>query len=161
MLLDLYDIIDLTHPLSPKAPTWNGSCGFCLSIKKDYDEMFRVQKITLHAGVGTHIDAPSHCVPGGIDVSKIPLTNLIAQACVIDVSQKAHADYVISAEDIFEYEKKQGRIPQKALVIGYTGWGRFWDFPDQYRNVDLQGQMHFPAFAKEAVEILVSRDIVG
>jgi kynurenine formamidase len=161
MLLDHFKLIDLTQPLTAKSPTWNGSCGFCLEIKKDYDKMFRVHQIKMHAGIGTHLDAPSHRFEGGRSIAEIPLEQLIAPTCVIDVSHKAHADYAISAEDVLEYETAHGLIPQGSLVIGFTGWSRFWNDPQKYRNVDPAGQMHFPAFSKQAAELLLQRKIAG
>lgn len=161
MVLEQFRAIELTHLLSPQAPTWNGSCGFCLEVKKDYDRVFRVQQVKMHAGVGTHMDAPSHCVPGGSSIADIPLEQLIVPACVIDVSAKADADYEVSLADIETYEKEYGRIPKDALMIAHTGWGRFWSHPDAYRNVDARGQMHFPAFSGEAALFLIERGVAG
>ncbi len=161
MLLEDFKLVELTHLLFPEAPTWNGSCGFCLEIKKDYDRIFRVQQIKMHAGVGTHMDAPSHCVPGGGSIADIPLKQLIVPACVVDVSSRVHGDYEVSLQDIEVYEKSHGKIPKNALVIAYTGWSRFWKDPEAYRNVDSSGQMHFPAFSSKAVELLLKRDIAG
>lgn len=161
MVLERFKVVELTHLLSPQVPTWNGSCGFCLEIKKDYDRMFRVQQLKMHAGVGTHMDAPSHRIEGGGSIAEIPLEQLIVPACVIDVSKKADADYEISVEDIERYEQEYGEIPSKALVIGYTGWSRFWLDSDAYRNVDGNGQMHFPAFSGKAAEFLLQRNIAG
>lgn len=161
MPLPNYTSIDLTHTLTPEAPTWNGSCGFCLEVKKDYDQLFRVQQIKMHAGVGTHMDAPSHRFSGVFSISDISLDHLITPACLIDVSKKAGQDYEISLHDVHEYEKAYGTIPANALVIGYTGWERYWLEPNKYRNEDAQGQMHFPAFSGDAAELLVSRKIAG
>lgn len=161
MLLELFNIIELTHLLSPAVPTWNGSCGFCLEIKKDYDKVFRVQQIKMHAGLGTHMDAPSHRFPGGMSIDEISLEKLIAPVCVVDVSKKADADYEISVEDIENYEGIYGKIASGSLVIGYTGWGHFWGDPKAYRNADTAGQMHFPAFSKKAAELLIKRGVVG
>lgn len=161
MLFEKFEIIDLTHPLSSKVPSWNGSCGFCLETKQDYDQMFCVQKIKAHAGIGTHMDAPSHCKQGGCSISDISLDQLVVPVCVIDVSKKAHADYEISSEDIKIYEKTYGLIPQGSLVIGYTGWSQFWTNPDAYRNVDAKEQMHFPAFSSKAADFLLEKNIVG
>ncbi len=160
-MLEPFKIIDLTHPLSSEVPTWNGSCDFCSEIKQDYDKMFRIQQIKMHAGIGTHMDAPSHCIQGGHSIADIPLEQLIVPACVIDVSIKADADYEISFEDIENYERTYGIIPKGSLVIGYTGWSRFWTNPDAYRNIDANGQMHFPAFSSKAAELLLKKDIVG
>ena len=161
MILDRFRVVELTHILSSQVPTWNGSCGFCLEAKEDYDQRFCVQQMKMHAGVGTHMDAPSHCVRGGSSIADISLEQLIVPACVIDVSAKANADYELCVEDIKKYEKEYGRIPKAALVIAHTGWGRFWSNPDAYRNVDISGQMHFPAFSNQAAEVLVEKDVAG
>jgi kynurenine formamidase len=161
VVLDRFKVIELTHTLSSQVPTWNGSCGFCLEIKNDYDRMFRVQQIKMHAGLGTHMDAPSHRIQGSSSIADIPLEQLIIPACMIDVSAKANADYELSVADIENYENEYGRIPEKALVIAHTGWGRFWSNPEAYRNIDENGQMHFPAFSNQAAEILLERAIVG
>ena len=161
MLLDHFRIVDLTHPLSSSVPTWNGSCGFCLELKQDYDRMFRVQQVKMHAGVGTHMDAPAHLFQGGLSIADIPVEQLIVSACVIDVSKKAGADYKISVEDVKNYEVTYGIIPQGSLVIGYTGWDRFWSDATNYRNADATGQLHFPAFSAEAVKLLLTRNISG
>lgn len=161
MLLEHFTIVDLTHKLNADVPTWNGSCGFCLEIKKDYDKVFRVQQLKMHAGVGTHMDAPAHRFAGGLSIADIALEQLVVPACLIDVSEKAHADYEISVEDVEHYEKKFGRIPKNSLVIGYTGWDRFWKDSITYRGVDAKGQMHFPAFSAEAAKFLLKSEIAG
>lgn len=161
MLPDPFKIIDLTHPLSLDVPTWSGSCGFCLEIKKDYEKIFRVQQIKMHAGIGTHMDAPSHRFQEGISIADIPLEQLIVPACVIDVSQKADPDYEISVEDIEHYEITYGTIPKHSLVIGYTGWDRFWTNKEAYRNLDETGRMHFPAFSANAAKLLLQKDVAG
>ncbi len=161
MLTDPFKLVDLTHPLTGEVPTWNGSCGFCLEIKQDYDRVFCVNQIKMHAGIGTHMDAPSHRIQGALSIADIPLEQLIVRACVLDVSEKADANYEISVEDVEHYERKHGLIPKDALVIGYTGWERFFSDSAAYRNVDEKGKMHFPAFSAEAAERLLKRDIAG
>lgn len=155
------NLIDLTHQLLPQNPTWNGSCGFELEIKKDYDQLFRVHKIKMHAGVGTHMDAPAHRFKDKRSIAEIPLEKLFVSMCVIDVREKADADYEVSVEDFQQYEATYGRIPPNAVVVAYTGWDRFWNDPVRYRNEDERGQMHFPAVSAQVAEILVQRNIAG
>lgn len=161
MILEHFKIVDLTQPLLPEAPTWNGSCGFCLEIKKDYDRMFRVQQVKMHAGVGTHMDAPSHRFEGGKSIADISIEQLVVPMRIIDVAKEADADYEISIYDIEKHENLCGEIPVNSLVIGYTGWCRYWQQPDMYRNVDAKGQMHFPAFSAKAAELLLRRKVAG
>ncbi len=115
----------------------------------------------MHAGVGTHMDAPSHRFEKGLSIADIPIDRLFAPLCIIDVSKKAHADYRISLEDLKTYEKLHGKIPPNALVIGFTNWQRFWGSESAYRNLDANGEMHFPAVSSNAASFLLERDIVG
>ena len=45
--------------------------------------------------MGTHIDAPSHFVKGGMPLGDIPLTDLIASMVVIDVREKVTYSTVV------------------------------------------------------------------
>jgi kynurenine formamidase len=156
-----FKIIDLTYPLSPTTPSWNGRCGFEHQIKMDYSDntrelSFRVQQIKMHAGIGTHIDAPSHCVPGGKSIADLDLNDLIAPCAVIDVSQQSHASYCASAEDIRKFEQTHGPLQPKSFVIFRTGWDQFWEEPEKYRN-----NFMFPSIAEDAALLLLDRNIVG
>lgn len=154
-------LIELTQVLSERAPSWGGSCGFCAEVKKDYDRMFRVQKVQMHAGIGTHMDAPSHRFSGAASIGEIPLEELIVPVYVMDVRSKADAHYEISCEDILEFEAQWGEIAPETLFIGFTGWSRFWTDVESYRNVDERGQMCFPAFSRDAAALLLERGVVG
>ncbi len=156
-----FNFIDLTHTLDSSVPTWSGNCGYNHQIIVDYPEACRVQAIEMNAGTGTHIDAPSHFIPGAKSAADIPLEELIAPVFLIDVSAKAHADYYISCDDILAFEKRYGKITPGSLVVGYTGWDQYWQDAKKFRNPDESGQMHFPGFAAESAELLLERNIAG
>lgn len=161
MLFKSCKFIDLTHLITPNIPNWENTSGFSIENILDYDHGLRTQKFNMLAGTGTHIDAPSHFVRGGSNIDDLPLENLIIPACIINVSEKADANYLISAKDIEDYEKQHGHIPENSFVIGYTGWSRFWPDIKSYRNSDKKGLPHFPSFSAEAVQLLLERDIAG
>ncbi len=46
-----------------------------------------VTKLTLGSHTGTHADAPSHFLPGGDGIDKVPLCNFIGEAVVLDMSR--------------------------------------------------------------------------
>ncbi|QMT59760.1 cyclase family protein [Legionella sp. PC997] len=156
-----YQLIELTHTLDETSPSWEENCGFSSTIVLDYadctsETSFRVQHLTLPAGIGTHMDAPSHCCPDGLSIDQIPLDRLVAPCILIDVSQKSHELYSVTPQDIADFEKKHGLIQPGSFVIIKTGWARFWDNPIQYRN-----QYNFPSVSSETALLLASRDIVG
>jgi len=155
MLFDNFSFVDLTHPLSSTIPTWDNSCGFKLNIGTENDE------IVMSTSSGTHIDAPSHFFERKCSVDLLPLKQLLVPVCVIDVSQKAHAHYALSVQDIQTYENVWGKITENCIVLGYTGWSRYWDDPKAYRNMDDEGNMHYPFFSMEAIEYLLARNIAG
>lgn len=156
-----FKAIDLTHTLSSAVPTWNGSCGFEHRVTLDYAECttaakFRVQKLEMHAGIGTHIDAPSHCIEGGKCVADLDLNDLIAPCVMIDVSKKASEGYTVDIEDLKIFEAQHGRIANGSFVIVYTGWERYWPDPEKYRC-----EYHYPSLSTAFALALIERKVVG
>lgn len=155
------EAFDLTHTLTPDIPHWHRVCGFQSELIADYDQGYRGHTLQMFAGIGTHIDAPAHFFEDACDIASISLNKLIAPVCLINVSEKAHADYFISYIDIIEFEKAYGRIPEQSVVIAYTGWSKRWQNAASYRNEDENGNMHFPGFSEESVRLLLERNIAG
>lgn len=156
-----FRIVDLTHPLSPNTPSWSGSCGFHHEVKLDYnqcntDVKFRVQQIKMHAGIGTHMDAPAHIIPGGQTIDELNIQNFLAPCVVLDISARVHERYSLSIEDVMQFEQQHGTILPGSFVIVYTGWEKHWNNPNLYRN-----QHVFPSISGDAADFLVERGIVG
>ncbi len=83
---------------------------------------------------------------------------------LIDCSAQVAADanYAVSETDLAAWEQKNGRIPERAVVLVKTGWGRNFQNLVRYRNPDEKGRMHFPGFSPEAVKFLIDqRDVRG
>ncbi len=156
-----YTIIDLTHTLDENIPSWNGDCGFQCETTLDYsdcttDPKFRTQQLTMRAGMGTHMDAPAHCIPGEATIEQIPLPQLCVPCIVIDVSAVSHERYNVSRQDIEQFENKYGAIAKGTFVMIKTGWERFWHTPEKYHNDYL-----FPSVSVEATELLINRGVCG
>src|SRR5439155_8619307 len=107
-------------------------------------------------GIGTHMEAPAHCIPGGLTIEDITLKQLITPCIVIDVSEKSNEKYSVTCDDIYNFENKYGTIFKDTFVIIHTGWERFWTHPERYRN-----NLLFPSLSKEAAKLLLERDIAG
>ena len=156
-----YTIIDLTHLLDEKIPSWTGGCGFHQEVKLDYNKespipSFRVQQIKMHAGIGTHLDAPAHCNLGNLTIDQLSLEHLAAPCVVIDVSSSVDASYRLSIAEIEAFETTHGLIESGSFVIIRTGWEKFWKDSESYRN-----NLLFPSISGEAAEFLLNRKIVG
>lgn len=153
-----YTVIDLTHPLDEHVCTWDGECGFRQEILQDYadcntDVKFRVMAYQMHAGIGTHMDAPSHCIAGGAGIDELDLNQLCMPCVVIDVSSKAHDRYSVTDNDVLSFEAIHGQILTGACVMIRTGWDKYWNTP-KYRN-----ELTFPSVSLQAAKLLMERGI--
>jgi kynurenine formamidase len=111
---------------------------------------------------GTHIDSPIHFAEGKNTVDQIGLDQLIAPAVKIDVSEKtlANRDYLITIEDIKNWETANGKIPDGSILLFQTGFGKYWPDKKQYLGTDQRGHaavkdLHFPGLHPEAAKWLV------
>jgi kynurenine formamidase len=109
--------------------------------------------------LGTHLDAPNHFERDRPSVDQIPALKLFAPGVVIDVSSpvSANSDFLVTLDDIEKFEARHGQIPDRAVVLVYTGWSKFWTNPTRYQNRDVMGKLHFPGFSSEAVAFLIDK----
>ncbi len=115
---------------------------------------------------GTHLDAPVHFAAHGLSTDKLSLDQLTGDAVVIDVSAKAlkNRDYLITADDILEWEKKNDTIKQNTIVLFKTGYGQFYPDAEKYFGTSEKGaegisKLHFPGIDPKAAEWLVHHKI--
>lgn len=159
--------LDLTHDYSSETVYWPTAEPFKLGTvaagmtKKGY--YYSAYEFCAAEHGGTHIDAPIHFAQGGKTVDEIPLTQLIAPAVKVDVSQKtsANRDYQIGVEDFNAWESRYGNIPEGSIVLLQTGYGRYWPNRVQYLGTDKRGAegvaaLHFPGLQPAAAEWLVN-----
>lgn len=160
-------VVDLTHSLSKDSPYWPDPNGFVF----DYDTIFAqpsgapgMGKYKVSEHFGTHMDAPVHFADGKASIDDITPNEMFGPAVVIDVTQQCetNADYLLSVEDVKNWEAEHGPIPDRAIVIMYSGWCKKWEDEKAYKNEDESGMMHFPGFSPEAATLLVNeRNILG
>ena len=155
-------IVDLSYVLNEETNFWPGEQYAPFKL----DTIATLQKdgvlskaMTLPEHIGTHIDAPNHFEEHQPDVSQLKPGDLIAEGVVIDVSLQAEvdADYGLSVADITEFEQQHGRIPEGAIVLLNTGWGRFWSEPARFTGRDIRGVLHFPSYTGEAARFLIEQ----
>ena len=166
--IGLSKVIDLTHTLSPKFPIIPIP-GLTFPIKITAIATLEkfgvaVNKWELMDHNGTHIDAPCHFIAESQTVEQLPVRNLIVPAAVIDISGRAKrdADSAVTIDDVKAWEKKHGRLPKGSAVLMYSGWDVKAHDPQDYLGTDKSNTLHFPGFAEETCQFLVTeRDIAG
>jgi kynurenine formamidase len=116
---------------------------------------------------GTHLDAPIHFAENKLTADKLPLSKLTGNAVVIDVSEKAlkNRDYLITVQDIEDWEKRNAKISDSVIVLFRTGYGQFYPDRKNYFGTDERGEeaipgLHFPGLSKEACQWLVDSKLV-
>lgn len=162
--LENYELVDLSHSYGentlywPTSPTAFEKEQLAYGISEG-GWFYSAYSVCTPEHGGTHIDAPMHFAAGGISTEKIPLESLLAQAVVIDVSNKAAADrnYRLTAEDVAAFEKEHGEISAGTIVLMRTDWSEHWPDAMAYLGDNTPGdasKLQFPGFGAEATKIL-------
>ena len=158
------DWVDLTYAYSEDAVFWPTAEGFKLE-EVAYGEteggwFYSSYNYSASEHGGTHFDAPIHFSRGADTNDQVPLTRFIAAAAVVDVSEKAHPDYLVSVDDLLAWESSHGPLPDGVILLLRTGWGERWPDPLRYLGTELTGaeavaELHFPGLGPEAAQWLV------
>ena len=105
---------DMTHTLHTDFPTYFGESQFSSEQIYNYAEhSFNLNQYTVNEHTGTHIDAPLHFSKDGTSVDEIPVSELVAPLCVIDIAARAaeDADTQDTPDDIRAWIATNGDIP--------------------------------------------------
>lgn len=149
-------VTDMTYTLDADFPTYFGESQFTLEQKFNFAEHhFNLNQYTVNEHTGTHVDAPLHFSADGKSVDEIPVENLIAPLCVIDIAARAagDADTQVTPDDIKAWIAAHGEIPANACVAMHSGWGAYVA-SDKFRGFDGKAQ-HYPGFHVEAAKMLI------
>jgi kynurenine formamidase len=153
-----YRWVDLSLELSPETPHWYGFDP--LAIKPLYtfentDGVFLAYQYTLSGQYGTHTDFPGHFDPTGRLADGYDVQELAYPLVVIDKSAAVagNPDYVLTKEDILDFEKNHGVIPAGSFVAFRSDWSK--RSPAEYENTDAGGNSHYPGWDLEALNYLV------
>jgi arylformamidase len=92
------DLFDITLTARADMPHWPGSSGLKITATERIGEGDDYNVSTLHSDlhVGTHVDAPWHCVENGDTVDRLPLEVLVGPTYVAHLRERA----VITSTDL-------------------------------------------------------------
>jgi kynurenine formamidase len=164
--------VDLTHAYGPSTIYWpTDTAGFELTElaygPTDGGWFYSSYAFSTAEHGGTHLDAPIHFAEGRLTADQIPLSGLIGAAAVVDVTEQATPDYLITVEDLTDWEAEHGTLPDGGILLIRTGWGDRWDDRTAYLGTDAVSpeavaDLHFPGIGEEAATWLVeNRGIVA
>lgn len=91
------DAIDLSIPIHPEMLHWGRRPTYEMVERIADGFASDVSRWVIGAHTGTHVDAPSHFVPGATTVDAIPLDSVVGPVRVLDLR---HVDEEIDAEDL-------------------------------------------------------------
>jgi kynurenine formamidase len=156
--------VDLTYAYNEESIFWPTSEGFVHEqVAYGVTEggwFYSNNNLSLSEHGGTHFDAPIHFAAERDHAEEVPLDRLIGAAVVVDVSDRVHPDYLVTAVDLQRWETVHGRIPDGAILLIRTGWGQYWPDPVRYLGTDQKGAeavplLHFPGIGPDAARWLV------
>jgi kynurenine formamidase len=167
--------IDLSYDYSPDTIYWPTAKPFQLQVESagrtPAGYYYAANNFSTSEHGGTHLDAPVHFAEGKWTTDQIPLERLVGPAVVIDVTSQvaANPDYQITPDILDAWERANGSIPGRAIVLFRTGWGSRW--PDRVKylgtaklGADAVAELHFPGIHPDTARRLVARgtiDAVG
>jgi kynurenine formamidase len=155
--------VDLTHAFFPGIPHWKGFPDEKREVLYGYEpgegalgSGFYAQSFTHVGQWGTHVDPPAHFVKGLRTVDQIDVKEMILPLVVIDVHQAVaqNPDYTIRMDDIMDWEKRHGEIPEGAFVAMRTDWSKRWPDMGAMQNKDANGVAHYPGWSLDVLRYL-------
>jgi kynurenine formamidase len=160
-------LVDLSHAYDAQAIFWPTAEPFRLHKVADgvtpAGYYYAANDFATSEHGGTHIDSPIHFAQGRQTVDQIPLERLIGAAVVIDITEAAtkDADYQVTSGDIERAEARDGRIPDRAILLIRTGFSKRWPDAAAYLGTAERGEaavakLHFPGLHPDAAGWLIA-----
>jgi kynurenine formamidase len=152
--------VDLTHTITPSIPVWSGfgTSTFEPTINpktgKPYiykEDGFEATHYNLSTDqLGTQLDPPAHWAPEYPAIDELPATYTVRPLVVIAIQDKVAKDsnYHLKVEDILDWEKRNGKIPEGSVVFVRSDWSKAWP------NPELTTRKQFPGVSLDALKFL-------
>ena len=115
-------IIDLSQPYKMGMAQFPGTPDLDVKqIAKIEDGGFRITDFHAIVHVGTHCDAPAHCVPGAPTMEAFPIDTFIGEAVIVDACVDGRE---IGVEVLKGHDIKEGDI-----VLIRRATAKYWEDP--------------------------------
>ncbi len=158
-------VVDLTHAFDAATIYWPTETGF--ELERGFEGRtgagyyYAAHRFRAAEHGGTHLDAPIHFAEGRSTVDAIALERLVAPGVLVDVEDACarDPDHAVGVAELAAWEAEHGRIPEGAIVLLRTGFGRHWPDRARYlgtaeRGAGAVAKLHFPGLGAEAARWL-------
>lgn len=143
-------LYDLTHPLNSKTQVYPGDPPYTAQrLTTITTNGYEIHNLSLCSHTGTHVDAPSHFISGGLTIDQIPLTQLVGPAVLVDVSKSGNIQpkQKITWSDFEPYESE---LKHGVIVLIYSGWYEKWGTNEYFDH---------PYLTRDAAEGLIAHGV--
>jgi kynurenine formamidase len=106
---------------------------------------FMETRLNMFSHTGTHIDAPSHMIHGGLTLDRLPVSRFSGMARKVDLTRCSRNIQSKDIESLLHDSK-----PFDILLL-HTGWDRYWGHPLYYSD--------FPVLDEGAINLILSLNI--
>lgn len=138
--------IDISLPFRPGMITWPGDEEFRLErvLELGRGGSFNLSRISMGLHAGTHLDAPLHFLPGGMDISSMPPAVGVGPCRVVEIPDRPHID----REDLEPLHPQEG---ERMLFKTRNSLSAWWERPFDPR---------YACLTVEAARYLAERGVI-
>jgi kynurenine formamidase len=152
--------VDLTHTITPTIPVWKGfgASKFAQTVNPENGQPYTYDKDGFAANayqlstdqLGTQLDPPAHGNPDFPSIDELPPTFAVRPLVVISIVDKVVKDpkYALQVQDVLDWEKSHGKIPEGSVVFVRCDWSKKWPDPS------LATDPNFPGVSLAALKFL-------
>jgi len=120
-------LVDLSHPFGSHTPVFPGYKDIDIRRgAKHASHGVMTQRVVAVLHTGTHVNAPIHLIPGGPDLTGLPLSLFFGSGVVLDVPKGRWE--TIEPADL----EAAGEVRANDIVLINTGWHRFYSDSQRY-----------------------------
>jgi kynurenine formamidase len=152
--------VDMTHTITPTIPVWKGfgASKFAPTVNPENGQPYTYDKDGFAATayqlstdqLGTQLDPPAHGNPDFPSIDELPPTFAVRPLVVISIVDKVAKDpkYALQVQDVLDWEKRHGKIPEGSVVFVRCDWSKKWPDPS------LATDPNFPGVSLAALKLL-------
>lgn len=150
----------MTHTITPTIPVWKGfgPSKFAPTVNPENGQPYNYEKDGFSATayqlstdqLGTQLDPPAPWNPDFPSIDELPATFAVRPLVVISIVDQVAKDpkYALQVQDILDWEKKHGKIPEGSVVFVRCDWSKKWPDPS------LATDPNFPGVSLAALKFL-------